>query len=137
MARRLSSETAAKGVAKRYVLLNDRLMNEPSIWIVAAEVKPLDGADAPKWCVGAYVECCVQAADIVYAVERVRSVLESEHYEVADISQALRYHADDFEDGEPIHSLAAEAHEAMGAVVYGPFEGWAADGVPASEVGEA
>lgn len=112
-------------------------MTETSIWIVAAEVKPLDGADAPEWCVGAYVECCVQAASIVDAVERVRGVLESEHYDVVDISQALRYDAEDFGEDEPIHSVAAEALEAMGAVVYGPFEGWAADGVQAGEVGEA
>lgn len=112
-------------------------MNETSIWIVAAEVKPLDGADAPKWCVGAYVECCVQAAHILDAIERVQNVLESENYEVVDISQALRYQAEDFEDDEPIHSVAAEAMDAMGAVVYGPFEGWAADGVQASDVGEA
>ena len=112
-------------------------MNEASIWIVAAEVKPLDGADAPKWCVGAYVECCVQAATILDAIERVRNELEGEHYEVVDISQALRYYSEDFEDDEPIHSVAAEALEAMGTVVYGPFEGWAADGIQASEIGEA
>lgn len=112
-------------------------MSELSLWIVSTEVRPLEGADAPEWCVGAYVEAYVAASDIVDAVKRVRAMLESERYEVVDISQAIRYDPDDFEEGEPAHELAAEAAEAPGAVIYGPFEGWAAEGEPASNAGDA
>lgn len=112
-------------------------MSELSLWIISTEVRPLDGADAPDWCVGAYVEAYVAATDIVDGITRVRAALESEKYEVVDVSQALRYDPDDFEADEPVHELAQEAVDAQGAVVYGPFEGWATDGVRAQDVGEA
>lgn len=111
--------------------------NSDSVWIVSTEVRPLPGADAPTWCVGAYVECAVRCASLREALDLVEAQLVEEHYAVVDVSQALRYIEDDYDEDEPIHSLAAEADEAGGDVVYGPFEGWAAEGTPASPTGEA
>lgn len=108
-------------------------MTEPEIWIVHAEVAPREGADAPDWCEGAFVACYVAADDITDAVARARMQLDAEHYDVTDVSQALRYDKDDYEEDDEVHQLAREAQEAGGEVVYGAFEAWSSEDEGAGE----